>query len=340
MPKSRASSSNSTSQLVFPFDKNEFNAIIKENRFTILVFYRGGWCSVCKDQLCKINPLYSKIKKMGGEIIAISAESYDTSVETFQDLNLSFPLLSDEKNNLAKKYKVEITDRKASIWDKFLTIAKKAGANVSPLQKANTYQEGMSQPAIVVFDQTGDLIFSWKKFPLLKNYYGATDRMAVEDVLNIVEFMLSPTYTESRLKIKDGKDSELFEHIIITQKLKEKFIAHLKKEYNYELLEFVDDVRQFEKAVTLEEKTKLANLIFDTYIIDSSKKELNLASHVRNHLVQFFGKDQEVCPPSNLFHESLMHAKTILYTDCFNRFKKTKDFYEMVKDIPQFFTTP
>ncbi len=341
MPKSYSSSSsgNGNGQLVYPFNKDDFKTTIKENRFTILVFYRGSWCSMCKDQLCKINPLYSKIKKLKGEIIAISAENYDTSIETFSDLALSYPLISDEKNNLAKKYKVELTERKTNLWDKLFNLTKQYGGNYSRMAKNNTYQDGMSQPAIVVFDQKGEVIFSWKKFPAMKNYYGAIDRMAVEDVLNIVEFMLSPSFLESNLRVKDGQNSELFEHIITTPKLKEKFVAHLKKESNYELLEFVDDVVDFQKLTMPEDKTRVSNFLYDNYIKDSSPKELNLANQVRNNLVKYFENENKTEVKTELFNDALIQAKTILFTDCFKRFQKTREFFDMVKEVPQYFTT-
>lgn len=76
-----------------PFD---LNAAIAQKP-TILVFYRGGWCSYCNMQLATLQGLVPQLKPMGYQIIAISPDRPEKLRETIRQHKLEYRLLSDSK---------------------------------------------------------------------------------------------------------------------------------------------------------------------------------------------------------------------------------------------------
>lgn len=58
-----------------PIEITDWKQLVNpKDKFTILVFFRGGWCSTCKAHLTSINPHVERIKELGGSVYAISAE--------------------------------------------------------------------------------------------------------------------------------------------------------------------------------------------------------------------------------------------------------------------------
>jgi len=69
---------------------------------TLLIFYRGGWCPYCREQLVQLQLIEGRFYELGYQIIAISPDR----VEKFKELNEKYtvhlPLLSDSKMDAAK----------------------------------------------------------------------------------------------------------------------------------------------------------------------------------------------------------------------------------------------
>ncbi len=72
----------------------------------IVVFYRGGWCPYCNITLAAYEEHLDKIKAEGAQLIAISPESPDKSLTTKEKQGLSFEVLSDPENGLAKQFNI------------------------------------------------------------------------------------------------------------------------------------------------------------------------------------------------------------------------------------------
>jgi peroxiredoxin len=76
----------------------------------VVTFYRGGWCPYCVKQLKEINSSIEKIKTTAS-LIAISPEQEKEVQKTKRKNDLSFPLVSDNGNKIARKlnltFKVE-----------------------------------------------------------------------------------------------------------------------------------------------------------------------------------------------------------------------------------------
>jgi len=70
----------------------------------VLVFYRGAWCPYCNLQLAQLQNALGEIKKLGGNLLAISPQTPDASLSMVEKDNLDFDVLSDVGNMVARKF--------------------------------------------------------------------------------------------------------------------------------------------------------------------------------------------------------------------------------------------
>ncbi len=69
----------------------------------VISFYRGGWCPYCNIELRALQNLLPEFEKLNTKLIAISPETPDNSLDTAEKNNLSFEVLSDIDNIVAKQ---------------------------------------------------------------------------------------------------------------------------------------------------------------------------------------------------------------------------------------------
>jgi len=86
---------NATGKLV------NLNTILENNK-VVLTFYRGGWCPYCNLELKAFQKVLPQIEEKGAKLIAISPETPDNSLSTSEKNNLSFEVLSDDNNEVAR----------------------------------------------------------------------------------------------------------------------------------------------------------------------------------------------------------------------------------------------
>ena len=69
----------------------------------VISFYRGGWCPYCNMELRALQQTLPEIEAKGATLVAISPETPDNSLSTQEKNELSFEVLSDRGNVLAKQ---------------------------------------------------------------------------------------------------------------------------------------------------------------------------------------------------------------------------------------------
>lgn len=91
------------------------------NGTVVLVFYRGGWCPYCNLHLRGFQRRLSEIREMGAQVVAISPQLPDNSLSTQEKNELSFPVLSDVGNKVARQFGIafEITDELVELYQQF-----------------------------------------------------------------------------------------------------------------------------------------------------------------------------------------------------------------------------
>jgi len=70
----------------------------------VLVFYRGGWCPYCNLTLRALQQSLGEISEAGAQLVAVSPQKPDQSLSTVEKDQLSFEVLSDRHNNVAKSF--------------------------------------------------------------------------------------------------------------------------------------------------------------------------------------------------------------------------------------------
>ncbi len=75
-----------------------------ENGKVVLTFYRGTWCPYCNLQLNQYQQALSEIKNANAQLVAISPQTPDESLNIKEKNELQFEVLSDNGNIVARQY--------------------------------------------------------------------------------------------------------------------------------------------------------------------------------------------------------------------------------------------
>jgi peroxiredoxin len=75
----------------------------------VIAFYRGSWCPYCNLELRALQQALPEIEARGASLVAISPETPDSSLATQEKNELSFEVLSDRGNLLAKQFGLVFT---------------------------------------------------------------------------------------------------------------------------------------------------------------------------------------------------------------------------------------
>ncbi|QEE48482.1 AhpC/TSA family protein [Flavobacterium alkalisoli] len=70
----------------------------------VLTFYRGSWCPYCNLQLAYYQKYLDQIHDLGAELVAISPQTPDESLNIKEKNELNFEVLSDNGNIVARKF--------------------------------------------------------------------------------------------------------------------------------------------------------------------------------------------------------------------------------------------
>jgi peroxiredoxin len=70
----------------------------------VLTFYRGSWCPYCNIQLRAYQKVLPQITSLGGRLVAISPQLPDASLDTVEKNALTFDVLSDIGNSVARSF--------------------------------------------------------------------------------------------------------------------------------------------------------------------------------------------------------------------------------------------
>lgn len=69
----------------------------------VVSFYRGAWCPYCNLEINALQSRLPDITAAGGQLVAISPQTPDKSVDQMSNSKLTFEVLSDIDNKLAKE---------------------------------------------------------------------------------------------------------------------------------------------------------------------------------------------------------------------------------------------
>ena len=118
----------------------------------VLNFYRGGWCPYCNFELGALQKLVPEFEKEGAKLIAITPENPDHSLSTKEKNELSFVILTDAGNLVAKHFGLVFTlpSEIQSIYEKF-------GIDVNKHNGDDTFE--LPIPATYVVNSAGEIVY-------------------------------------------------------------------------------------------------------------------------------------------------------------------------------------
>ena len=135
----------------------------------VINFYRGGWCPYCNLELKALQRTLPEIRKLKGDMIAISPESPDNSLSTAQKYNLQMEILTDPDNQVAKKFGIvyELPSYLKETYKSF-------GLDLSQHNQSDKFE--LPVPATYVVDTNGVIVYAFSD-------EDPTNRANMEDIL-------------------------------------------------------------------------------------------------------------------------------------------------------------
>lgn len=88
---------------------------ILEKKTVIISFHRGSWCPHCNLHLKSLEKEYGDLMSGGVSLLGISPDSIEEIKRLKQKQNISFDLLSDDRNKVARKFGVVVDVDKTSV---------------------------------------------------------------------------------------------------------------------------------------------------------------------------------------------------------------------------------
>lgn len=147
--------------------------IIDKNNYTVLSFYHGSWSNACNKQLKKLEKIKKELKILNTKILALSAQTPQNSLLTRKSNELSYEVLSDKNNTVAKSLGIVFT-----LSSEFKTIYESFGVDLIQSNKSNTFE--LPLPAIFIINKNYEIIFTF----IEEDY---TKRCETKDILRAIK---------------------------------------------------------------------------------------------------------------------------------------------------------
>jgi peroxiredoxin len=120
----------------------------------VISFYRGEWCPFCNIELRGLQEVLPKIQELGATLIAISPEKPDHGIVASEKNKLTFPVLSDFGNRVARQFGIVF-----QIGQEVKDFSKNVFKNDIAVRNGEDSYE-LPVPATFVIDTTGIVRFA------------------------------------------------------------------------------------------------------------------------------------------------------------------------------------
>ena len=125
-----------------------------EQKPTVLIFYRGGWCPYCNLQLEQLHAIEGDVLKEGYQIVAVSADRPANVKKSIEKHDLHYILLSDSTMNAAKAFGLAFR-----VTDETVERSKKYGVDLEAASGLNHHI--LPVPAVFIIQKGGSIIFEY-----------------------------------------------------------------------------------------------------------------------------------------------------------------------------------
>ena len=120
----------------------------------VVVFYRGAWCPFCNLYLRNLQKNMPQIKAAGGNLVAISVENPDNSLNVARKNELDFTVLSDPNLTTARKFGIVYQMPKETD-----ELYKTRGLDVAKHNRMEKAELPLS--ATYIINQTGEIVYAF-----------------------------------------------------------------------------------------------------------------------------------------------------------------------------------
>jgi len=132
----------------------KLDKLLEQNDYIVLNFYRGVWCPYCNMELKALQDMNDEFKKLGAKIVAISPQTPDASLSTQEKNELTFEVLSDEHNKIAKEYGLVF-----SLAQELRPIYSKFGIDIPTSNADDSFE--LPMPATYLIKKNGEILYSF-----------------------------------------------------------------------------------------------------------------------------------------------------------------------------------
>jgi len=122
---------------------------VLEEKPTVLVFYRGGWCPYCNVQLSGLVDIDEEVLELGYQIVAISPDDFKNLQATIENNNTKYKLLSDPNGEFIQQ--IGIAFKTSSSLKEYITGKGQKGETSSV----------MPAPTVMIVDKKGVIKFEY-----------------------------------------------------------------------------------------------------------------------------------------------------------------------------------
>lgn len=153
----------------------------------VISFYRGEWCPFCNIELHGLQEALPKIQELGATLIAISPEKPDFGILATEKNKLTFPVLSDSGNTVARQFGIVF-----QVGEELREFSKNVFKNDIALRNGDE-SYGLPVPATLVLDTTGIIRFAHVDVDYM------TGRVEPETVVAALQTIAHPVPSSSSL---------------------------------------------------------------------------------------------------------------------------------------------
>lgn len=139
----------------------------------VLNFYRGGWCPFCNLEFKSLHDILPQIKELGANLVGISPELPDNSLDTIKKHQIQFEVLTDVGNAIARQYGIVM-----DVPEIMRPLYLQWGIDLPATNGDDTWE--LPIPATYVIGSDRKIISAY----INKNY---TERMEPSDIIKALE---------------------------------------------------------------------------------------------------------------------------------------------------------
>ncbi len=141
----------------------------------VISFYRGSWCPYCNLELNALQQILPEIQSLGANLVTISPQLPDESMSTAEKNNLTFAVLSDVGNVVARKFELVFT-----LTEELRPLYKEFGIDLEKSNGDDSFE--LPVPATFVVDSSGIIVTAFVNADYKQ-------RMEPEEIINALKMI-------------------------------------------------------------------------------------------------------------------------------------------------------